>query len=323
MSVKSLSIYPSSQNLGFFGKIQRFRVLSKELGAAQSNNVDAGQITNICQLYKSCNQWLLDWMLTRKIKSTVSRLWCSLNESARGEFYDHIETDQKVSAIFRGILFYEGYASWKSQSELVNAVIKKINIKLRPSSVGNGGVLYSILQRYLSYEKQIKESRVVPLPKWYHTTREANLPSILSQRTIEVRHQSARSGAWVSSMPEPLSSETNGYLTPVIALSERVELLRDDNGKTEYRLMTQTCPDNRIWHAFKKNVPVNAQTVAWIAVPKDTVEEAKKEFSSFWVISLEEMNVEYKLLSEIIGGSLPSLPLSWHQRITSSDRSPV
>ena len=103
----------------------------------------------------------------------------------------------------------------------------------------------------------------------------------------------------------------------------RVEVLTDANGKTEYRLATQEIPHIRIWHAFRKNVPADAQTLACVGVPEDRVEEVQRDFPRVQVLSLEEIQVEHALLSEIRRGSLPPLPLSWHQRITSSARSLV
>ena len=100
-------------------------------------------------------------------------------------------------------------------------------------------------------------------PFFYHATSERSLESILKSKKIEVRHEKAFRGAFVSTKPE------TGFGRCILALKRNVERLSPlDHGFS--------LGQNTYWAGFSRAIPVTESTLAYIILDRGNNQECQE-----------------------------------------------
>jgi hypothetical protein len=97
---------------------------------------------------------------------------------------------------------------------------------------------------------------------FYHATSERTLESILKSKKVEVRHEKAFRGAFVSNQPE------TGFGRCILAFKRNIERL----SSLEHGFQTGY---NRYWAGFSRDIPVTDSTLAYIMLDGGTVKECR------------------------------------------------
>lgn len=97
---------------------------------------------------------------------------------------------------------------------------------------------------------------------FYHATSERALKSILKSEKVEVRHEQAFRGAFVSSQPE------TGFGRCILAFKRNIERL----SPLEHGFPTD---QNRYWAGFSRDIPVTDSTLAYIMLDGGTWVECR------------------------------------------------
>ncbi len=95
---------------------------------------------------------------------------------------------------------------------------------------------------------------------FYHATSERALESILKSKKVEVRHEKAFRGAFVSNQPE------TGFGRCILAFKRNIERL----SSLEHGFQTG---QNRYWAGFSRDIPVTDSTLAYIMLDGGTEAE--------------------------------------------------
>lgn len=97
---------------------------------------------------------------------------------------------------------------------------------------------------------------------FYHATSERALESILKSKKVEVRHEKAFRGAFVSNQPE------TGFGRCILAFKRNIERL----SSLEHGFQTG---QNRYWAGFSRDIPVTDSTLAYIMLDGGTEAECR------------------------------------------------
>ncbi len=97
---------------------------------------------------------------------------------------------------------------------------------------------------------------------FYHATSERALESILKSKKVEVRHEKAFRGAFVSNQPE------TGFGRCILAFKRNIERL----SSLEHGFQTG---QNRYWAGFSRDIPVTDSTLAYIMLDGGTEAERR------------------------------------------------
>lgn len=111
-------------------------------------------------------------------------------------------------------------------------------------------------------EENAKHTANIEVGSYYHATSETALQSILKGRKVEVRHEKAYRGAFVSTEPELSFGKC------VLVFNRNIERLSQlEHGFTINR--------STYWAGFSQDIPVNASTLAYIAL--NTHDESERK----------------------------------------------
>lgn len=116
---------------------------------------------------------------------------------------------------------------------------------------------------------------------FFHATSVEALKSILKTRRVEVRHEKAYRGAWVSTQPEPIFGKC------ILVFKRNIERLSKLNlgfMNTDSQGLGQAAQGQAYWAGFARDIPVTETTLAYIILDSEDKNErrALKESCKEW-----------------------------------------
>lgn len=124
--------------------------------------------------------------------------------------------------------------------------------------------------KQLFMEQVGREEGMILIPHWYHATSRYNMASILALGQIQVRHEKAFRGAWISAQREPV------FGSHVLAFSDRIEGL-DPKAFIGFEYQTKR------WRGLQRAIPLQESAtsaqppfLAYIGVPYQLNKSAQK-----------------------------------------------
>lgn len=200
---------------------------------------------------------------------------------------------------------WEDYISVKKQLESI--------FLLKPGTTDLIDSLKRISKGKVYFQNQSKlPEEMILIPRWYHATSQEGIKGIIRSGKIEVRHEKAFRGAWVSTQRE-------GFGPYVLSLSSKITQL-DPSVFIGYEY------DNRRWRGIQQAIPLkrklNIPHLALVGVPSQIDETAKKVdklklieilkeqgFPNPRAFSSQQLDFIQKEIMRLIG--TPNLPNKW------------
>lgn len=169
--------------------------------------------------------------------------------------------------------------------------------------------LNRIVKTKIFFESQSElDEEMIFIPRWYHATKLTGFHGIVQGKNIEVRHEQAYKGAWVSSQRE---GSFGGY---VFSLSNKISRL--SSGVFigfEYV--------DRKWRGVQQAIPL-PENLGMVGIPRQENKTSQKinklkiiqvlekgGFPQHRVFSSEQLDFIQRLVMEILG--MPNLPDQW------------
>lgn len=150
---------------------------------------------------------------------------------------------------------------------------------------------------------------MIMIPRWYHATHQLNIQGIIGKRGIEVRHEKAYRGAWISTQREA------SFGRYVLSLSNRIVQM-NPSAFIGYEYF-----DKR-WRGIQKTVPIKHNTLVLVGVPAHVDKTARKTdkldlvrilqkngFANVKALSADQVDYMEKEVAGILGA--PNLPDQW------------
>jgi|GEM_PF-3057191 len=173
--------------------------------------------------WKNTSETVQDLWNQTADNNAFAKLWKKASLSDKRTFVQLLDRDSSIKGT-------------KAKSELVNTVYKALT------------------------HSSHQWPKTQDTPVFYHATSKQGLEGILKSGKIEVRHEKAYRGAFVSTQPE------TGFGKYILVLNRNIERLSHLNHGFSF--------GNAYWAGFSHDIPVNAKTLSGILVNKGNYSKA-------------------------------------------------
>ena len=232
---------------------------------------------------------------------------------------DQLMSDDKIDELQSAIVdqIPEVSSCWNKKDDMQRALNKGIcGWSQQTQSTVIIKKLYRASKAWSFFKNQVNLSdEQIQIPRWYHATNYYN--EIIDSGKVEVRHEKAFKGAWVSTQPELCFGDS------VLAFNHRVNRLDED--KKQF-VVFMNC-EFGWWRGIQVDIPLVYQTkkisnLSCVALRKGTMKTEKlaiiqklknQTIDEPILLSIDQLNYMQKKIIKILGN--PYFSDEWVRRI--------